>query len=219
MLIKSVAVAGALALMAGSANAGVTFYSFGTGAPSEPLVTDFTGDTVNSAPTTAASGFSWLAGGSGVILDSTSGAGAEPAIAANTYGSGNYLSVEANGSETLDISAPSIDHVLIYSGSLDTYNTIAFGGPGGVTYTGTQLGLVSGAANGAQTAANTNGVFDFFFTKPVTSITFTSGANSYEIASISAAVPEPGVWAMMLVGFGGMGAAMRSRRKAAAAVA
>jgi hypothetical protein len=32
-------------------------------------------------------------------------------------------------------------------------------------------------------------------------------------------VPEPGVWAMMLVGFGGLGAAMRSRRKQAAATA
>jgi hypothetical protein len=31
------------------------------------------------------------------------------------------------------------------------------------------------------------------------------------------AVPEPAVWGMMLVGFGGMGAAMRQRRKAIAA--
>ena len=31
------------------------------------------------------------------------------------------------------------------------------------------------------------------------------------------AVPEPATWAMMLVGFGGLGAAMRSRRKLAAA--
>jgi PEP-CTERM motif len=32
----------------------------------------------------------------------------------------------------------------------------------------------------------------------------------------SAAVPEPGTWALMLIGFGGLGAAMRSRRKAIA---
>jgi hypothetical protein len=33
------------------------------------------------------------------------------------------------------------------------------------------------------------------------------------------AVPEPATWAMMLVGFGGLGAAMRSRRKPAVASA
>jgi hypothetical protein len=33
------------------------------------------------------------------------------------------------------------------------------------------------------------------------------------------AVPEPATWAMMLVGFGGLGAAMRSRRKGVAATA
>ena len=31
----------------------------------------------------------------------------------------------------------------------------------------------------------------------------------------TSAVPEPATWAMMLVGFGGMGAALRSRRKVA----
>ncbi|MBW8296167.1 MAG: PEPxxWA-CTERM sorting domain-containing protein [Sphingopyxis sp.] len=34
------------------------------------------------------------------------------------------------------------------------------------------------------------------------------------ILSISSAVPEPGTWAMMLVGFGVIGAAMRNRRRA-----
>jgi hypothetical protein len=37
------------------------------------------------------------------------------------------------------------------------------------------------------------------------------------ILSISA-VPEPAVWAMMLVGFGGLGVAMRSRRQSALAL-
>jgi hypothetical protein len=37
--------------------------------------------------------------------------------------------------------------------------------------------------------------------------------------SAIAAVPEPATWAMMLVGFGGLGAAMRARRKTLAAAA
>jgi len=38
-------------------------------------------------------------------------------------------------------------------------------------------------------------------------------------AQITGGVPEPATWAMMLIGFGGLGAAMRSRRKPAAATA
>jgi len=37
--------------------------------------------------------------------------------------------------------------------------------------------------------------------------------------SVSAGVPEPATWAMMLVGFGGLGVAMRSRRRLAVAAA
>ncbi len=39
------------------------------------------------------------------------------------------------------------------------------------------------------------------------------------LTPILAAVPEPGTWAMMLVGFGGLGAALRSRRRRLAATA
>ncbi|QIK79130.1 PEP-CTERM sorting domain-containing protein [Sphingomonas piscis] len=37
--------------------------------------------------------------------------------------------------------------------------------------------------------------------------------NSLELASVTAPVPEASTWAMMLVGFGGVGAAMRRRRR------
>lgn len=216
MLWKSLVAAGALALAATSANAGVSFYSFGSGAPSLPLVTDFSGDTVGGQPTTAAAGFSWAAGGTATVLDTTSGAGAEPAIANGVYGTGNYLSTEANTTETLDISKAGIKDISLYVGSLDAYNSVTFGGVN-VTYTGGQLGAISGADNGAQTTADTNGVFHFTFGAPVTSITFNSSQNSFEVASISAGVPEPASWALMIGGFGLMGAAVRSRRAAVAA--
>ena len=52
------------------------------------------------------------------------------------------------------------------------------------------------------------------------SATLNNAAISYTLFSPSAvAVPEPGTWAMMLIGLGGLGAAMRSRRKAAVATA
>ena len=54
------------------------------------------------------------------------------------------------------------------------------------------------------------------------SIVLTSGGAQSDWDNVrltSGAVPEPATWAMMLVGFGGLGAAMRSRRKQAAAAA
>lgn len=44
-------------------------------------------------------------------------------------------------------------------------------------------------------------------------LTTTSGTNRVNFAAPSGAVPEPATWAMMLVGFGGMGAAMRRNRR------
>ena len=45
----------------------------------------------------------------------------------------------------------------------------------------------------------------------------TTGSESFQI--LGGAVPEPATWAVMLVGFGGVGAVMRSRRKLASAAA
>ena len=43
--------------------------------------------------------------------------------------------------------------------------------------------------------------------------TWASSSTANLALDTAAAVPEPGTWAMMLLGFGAMGAAMRSRRK------
>ena len=46
------------------------------------------------------------------------------------------------------------------------------------------------------------------------SLRLSSTANAFEIDNIAInAVPEPGTWAMMLLGFGGIGLAMRRRRR------
>jgi hypothetical protein len=217
--------AGALALAA-AADAGVVFYSYGSGAQPLALITDFSKDSEGSAPTTAPAGYSWAAQGTGVILNTTSGNGAEPAIGpAGAYGVGNYLSIEGGNSETLNIpAAAGLKNIGLYVGSLDSYNTVVFTLVGGqqVTYWGDSsaqptfsLDNYSGSANGAQNAANTNGVFDFSFDKAVQSITFESG---FEIASISGGVPEPATWAMLILGVAMIGCAAR-RRSALAVVA
>lgn len=47
----------------------------------------------------------------------------------------------------------------------------------------------------------------------------TTGPVGFSLAQQTSAVPEPAVWAMMLVGFGGLGAMLRYRRREAAALA
>jgi hypothetical protein len=48
---------------------------------------------------------------------------------------------------------------------------------------------------------------------------YTSKYTGLDNVSVTSAVPEPATWAMMLVGFGGLGGMMRSRRKQALATA
>jgi hypothetical protein len=57
---------------------------------------------------------------------------------------------------------------------------------------------------------------DFTINSLPTSATLDGSSLTYDLVSN---VPEPGAWAMMLVGFGGLGMAMRSRRRQVAATA
>ncbi len=206
MKLSALAAAAALALTAGSAWAGVTFISYGVALPpGESLVTDF------NSPLAAG----YTMNGTASLLTGTSGNGAAPAYSATTSDPGQYLSVLGGKFETF--TTPLVHDVSVYIGSLDNYNTITFTGPGGsTTYTGADLAAFSGADNGNQTAANTNGRFVFSFAQAIDQITFSSSSNSFEIADLAAAVPEPASWALMLIGFGALGAGVRSRRRAVA---
>ena len=69
------------------------------------------------------------------------------------------------------------------------------------------------ALNGVILAANTSYTFSFGGTNSRT----TTGGTLNDNVSIDPAVPEPATWAMMLLGFGGIGLAMRRRRRPALA--
>jgi hypothetical protein len=187
--------------MAASAHAGVTFTPYGTALPAgETTITDFA--TLAGATGTA-----------GLFTGSQGGVSAAPAFSANTFDTASYLSVQAGESETLSLS-PSYE-ISVYAGSLDGYNTIAFGGPGGASYTGGQLATLTGAVDGGgQVAGSSNGRFIFDFTAPVTSVTFSSTTNAFEIASVAGGVPEPAAWMTTILGFGALGMLARRRRAA-----
>jgi hypothetical protein len=191
--------------LAGSAAASVSFIGYGTALPpGETTITDF----------------ATLAGETGsasLFTGSQGGVSAAPAYSASTFDIASYLSVLGGESATLTFQ-PSRE-ISIYIGSLDSYNTLTFAGPGAASFTGGQLAAATTALdNGDQTASSSNGRFIFDFSAPVTSVTFSSTTNSFEVASVAGiGVPESAAWALMLVGIGGVGGALRSRRDAAIA--
>lgn len=158
-------------------------------------------------------------GGAVVTLPNTS-AHAQP-----VGSTGNYYSVGPTDGEpgTIDLSSfGDIFSISLLWGSVDSYNTLTFiDGLGNALAGGTFVGNdIFNPANGDQTDPNTNPLVTFYFTGAdaanVAGISLTSnGTNAFETDNYAInAVPEPGTWAMMLLGFGALGFAMRRRKSA-----
>lgn len=136
---------------------------------------------------------------------------AQPAYSDNS----KYLAVLAGGSATLQ-SAMGYTLVSFYLGSIDAFNTVEILNTAGKvinTYTGADFVM---PANGNQTLPATNRRITYQIGKGdalIGGIRFFSKQNAAEIDNVVFAVPEPSTWAMMLVGFGMMGLAMRSRQR------
>jgi len=131
-----------------------------------------------------------------------------------------YLSVLGGGSATIDF-ASGVEAFQFDWGSIDRYNTLIIdsSGPEKIIIPG---GNFANPANGDRSSPATNGLFTVWGTagENFQSITLESRSNSFEIdnlavrnmASSMIAVPEPATWAMMILGFGGVGATLRKRR-------
>lgn len=163
-----------------------------------------------------------LSGTYALVTGSSTDVYAAPAYSASTTDPNQYLAEEGGQTATLALGG-SYTGVEIYVGSLDSYNTISFSN--GLSYTGTELAAMSTAADsGSQTSGSSNGLFYFVFTpgEAVTSVTFASGSNALEVAGVSAStstIPEAPTWAMMMLGFVGLGYAAFRRSGKARAVA
>lgn len=202
IMFKKLLGAAILASTAASAHAATFVFEPGAGTilPSENVVYGFN-DPAQDALVTGTN-FRFLTG--------TSSFGAVPAA-----GDGSrYLSVLANGTASIAFAQPATGFS-IDLGSIDAYNTLTlnFVGGGSQSFTGAQL-----VANpsGSQSSPNTNGRFRFTGAagERIASITFASTGNSFEVdrLAVAGAIPEPATWAMMLGGFGLIGAASRRRR-------
>jgi hypothetical protein len=202
------------ALFAGSASAAVTVSttSSGTTPAFDPgysglgLIHDFEGPLFSGA----------LSGD--FKIETAPGTGIAAAPAGTTPGT-RFLTVPnsmSSGSATLKLGG-NYKLVSLYWGSIDDYNTLEL-----LDEVGNVLHSVTGAAlptpvaaNGNQSASASNR--RVLFTNDIANIAalrLSSTNYAFEIDSVAVAVPEPATWAMMLGGFGLLGAAARRRGSA-----
>ena len=159
--------------------------------------------------------------GSGYSLQGpgTTTTGADPAFPSND--GTTYLSVEAGGEADVTFAQAFNGSFQFDWGSIDDYNTLTIHTTtGDVIYT-PGSGAFLNPANGDQFSGLTNGVFTIFGTD-ILGFSLASSRNSFEIDNFAVAgglnpltgggVPEPATWAMMILGFGTVGALMRRKR-------
>ena len=207
--MKTIAVTGAVALavMAPAAYAA-------------PTITFAGGSGTTAAGTTVFQNFDSYAPGTLIgtktyALDANSSNGARPAFGST----GNFASVVGGGKYSVDFGATNVFSFVL--GSLDTFNklTLLFSDNSTVTYLGGQIIGGLSFISGDQHSALSNGVVTYRTNGGplIVGATFSSTSNSFEIDNLArGGVPEPATWALMILGFGAIGGAVRSRRRVAA---
>jgi hypothetical protein len=164
---------------------------------------------------------------SGTAIIAKNAAGTAAGISATPAGdTTNYMSILGGKSETLTFSGTQ-NKFGLYWGSIDSYNSVAFYSGNSatpfLTLFGNNLNAVPALGfNGDQSGALTN-AYVTFTGLSFDRIVLASSGNSFEFDNISfgnvGPVPEPSTWAMMLLGFAGIGFVYRRRRSRLAVTA
>ncbi|HWY81604.1 MAG TPA: PEP-CTERM sorting domain-containing protein [Roseiarcus sp.] len=162
--------------------------------------------------------WSLLSGTAGIAVGTTAKVSADPL--GDTL---PYMSVEGGGTEQVVFGTPRTS-ISIYWGSIDgnqggnnNLNTFAIT-VDGFTLTGADLVGMSTIADpvtgtGNQSSPSGNQLVTITGLGPFTTATFSSTNNAFEF-SLGSAIPEPSTWAMMMLGFAGLGyAAFRRNSK------
>ncbi|HVF94078.1 MAG TPA: PEPxxWA-CTERM sorting domain-containing protein [Sphingomonas sp.] len=139
-------------------------------------------------------------------------------IPENVFG-GTFLAAGPTSGQpaTLTFTQP-LGYLSFLWGSPDTYNVLTLT-TNQQTYTFNVANLNFAVRDGNQAFSQ---YVQFVATagESIRSVSFTNnpGIDAFEVANFTAVVPEPATWAMMLVGFGMVGAATRYRRRSAKVV-
>jgi hypothetical protein len=204
--LLAVTTAAALGL-ASAANGAIVIASNlpGTDPYSGPTPT-YTFDTLAGTPTFTG----------GAVVSGTSLAHAQP------FGStGSYYSVGLTDGPTgvIDLSSfGDISTIGLLWGSVDAYNTLQFLDGSNNVLASFDGAAIINPADGNQSDPDTNRLVTFLLTgadvSAFSQLRLTSNNNAFEIdnLTINSPVPEPAAWALMMVGFLLLGAAMRRRR-------
>lgn len=194
-----------------AANAGVVVISPGSGANFDAFNNDPVGSTFGTT-TTAFGLVTWTTtpGDAPQISQVTDISVANRDLAPNGDAT-NFIFAQQGGSATLNF-VSELTSVTIYWGSPDTYNTVTLSN--GDVITGTE---VASALHFAANGSNANSMWvTITDTTQFNAFTATSGSPAFEfdLAGAVTTIPEPSSWAMLMLGFSGLGyAAFRRNAK------
>ncbi|MBL8655959.1 MAG: PEP-CTERM sorting domain-containing protein [Altererythrobacter sp.] len=208
---RATAVGAALVLSAGVANAAATLtFAGGTGG--------LTAGQTNYANFNTGPGGtfgSYVTSGTAGLYTGTTSIAAQPAFGDQ---GDQYFAVIGGGSATFSFGAAGASQFGFDLGSADDFNDLLITFVGGGTQLFSGAGLnPPGPASGNQNIAATNGRVTIFGNgQAIASAKFASRGNSFEFDNIGVtAVPEPATWAMLILGFGVMGGALRRKSRVA----
>jgi hypothetical protein len=215
--MRTILLAGVAALgLSTAATAAVqTSFTPGGASPSTGFTVIDTFDTL--------AGVTVIGNASRVIVQTGSNAqGAQPGNSSPT--GTRYLSVLGGGVAEISF-APNIVGFQFDWGSIDSYNRLTIFSSAGTQVIVPGTASFPNAANGNQFLPGTNGLFNVMGTQGETfsKIRLESiNTNSFEIDNLAVkaggVVPEPATWAMLIAGFGLVGASMRRQRQTLARV-
>lgn len=124
-----------------------------------------------------------------------------------------FLGPASFGTDTLRTTASSVTgSAFSFSGGFANGGTLIYLDPNYVS--GSSL-LANLSFGGTTLAALGLTPGQYVYSSPADSITFNIGPVQPTAVALAAAVPEPAAWAMMVIGFGAIGTAMRRRRSSA----
>jgi hypothetical protein len=170
-----------------------------------------------------AAGYSW-SGGLATSCKSISGA-AMPAVGPGGTASCFGYVTSAKNPNNATLSTPDLKSISFYWGSIDKYNSVDVLGAGGATIFSIAGGALPPAA-GNQKEPNSNRRVNFIAGagQVITGLRLSSTGVAFEFDTFAAesmvttaGIPEPASWAMLIAGFGLVGAASRRRNMTVAA--